>query len=79
MLNLFLLNQRKQFEVRMDIKAKMFKYDLSTAQEIQKKRQFKVIIEEGKDGNLIGTELELKGCHTKGKTIEELLKNIEKL
>ena len=43
---------------------------------MKKKRQFTVIIEEGEDGYLIGTALELKGCHTQGKTIEELLKNI---
>jgi len=43
---------------------------------MKKKRQFTVIIEEGEDGYLIGTALELKGCHTQGKTMEELLKNI---
>ena len=44
--------------------------------EMKKKRQFTVIIEKGEDGYLIGTALELKGCHTQGKTIEDLLKNI---
>ncbi len=34
---------------------------------MKKKRQFTVIIEEGEDGYLIGTALELKGCHTQGK------------
>jgi len=43
---------------------------------MKKKRKFTVIIEEGEDGYLIGTALELKGCHTQGKTIEKLLKNI---
>ena len=43
---------------------------------VKKKRQFTVIIEEGEDGYLIGTALELKGCHTQGKTVEEVLKNI---
>jgi len=43
---------------------------------MRKKRQFTVIIENGEDGNLIGTVLELKGCHTQGKSLEELLKNI---
>ena len=33
---------------------------------MKKKRQFTVIIEEGEDGYLIGTALELKGCYTKG-------------
>ena len=42
---------------------------------MKKKRQFTVIIKEGEDGYLIGTALELKGCHTQGKTIEKLLKN----
>jgi len=44
---------------------------------MKKKRQFTVIIEEGEDGYLIGTALELKGCHTQGKTMEELLKNVK--
>jgi len=43
---------------------------------MRKKRQFTVIIENGEDGNLIGTVLELKGCHTQAKSLEELLKNI---
>jgi len=43
---------------------------------MKKKRQFTVIIEEGEDGYLIGTALELKGCHTQGKTVDEVLKNI---
>ena len=34
---------------------------------MKKKRQFTVIIKEGEDGYLIGTALELKGCHTEGK------------
>jgi len=46
---------------------------------MKKKRQFTVIIEEGEDRYLIGTALELKGCHTQGKTIEELLKNIREV
>ena len=36
---------------------------------MKKKRQFTVIIEEGEDGYLIGTALELKGCHTKGEKL----------
>ena len=43
---------------------------------MKKKRQFTVIMEEGEDGYLIGTALELIGCHTQGKTVEEVLKNI---
>ena len=44
---------------------------------MKKKKQFTVIIEKGEDGNLIGTALELKGCHTQGETMEELLSNIK--
>ena len=43
---------------------------------MKKRRQFTVIIEKGEDGYFVGTALELKGCHSQGKTIEELLENI---
>ena len=43
---------------------------------MKKERQFTVLIEKGTDSNFIGTALELKGCHSQGKTIEELLINI---
>jgi len=43
---------------------------------MKKKRQFTVIIEKGEDGYLVGTALELKGCHSQGKTMEELLTNM---
>jgi len=43
---------------------------------MKKKRQFTVIIEKGEDGYLVGTALELKGCHSQGKTMEELLANM---
>ena len=43
---------------------------------MKKERQYTVIIEKGEDGNFIGTALELKGCHSQGKTVEELLNNM---
>ena len=36
---------------------------------------FNVIIEKGEDGYLISEVVELPGCHTQGKTMEELLIN----
>ena len=44
---------------------------------MKKERQFTVLIEKGADSNFIGTALELKGCHSQGKTIEELLINMK--
>ena len=35
---------------------------------------FNIIIEKGEDGYLISEVLELPGCHTQGKTMDELLK-----
>jgi len=40
-------------------------------------REYTLIIERGEDGYFIGSVLELPGCHTQGKTIEELLENIK--
>jgi len=37
-------------------------------------RDFNVIIEEGEDGYLISEVVELPGCHTQAKTVDELLK-----
>ena len=37
-------------------------------------RDFTVIIEKGQDGYLISEVLEIPGCHTQAKTIDELLK-----
>ncbi|MBI4452103.1 type II toxin-antitoxin system HicB family antitoxin [Candidatus Woesearchaeota archaeon] len=36
-------------------------------------QKFTVIIEEGEDGYLISDVVELPGCHTQGKTLDELL------
>ncbi len=37
-------------------------------------REFTVIIEEGEDGYLISEVVELPGCHTQAKTLDELMK-----
>lgn len=37
-------------------------------------RKFTVIIEEGEDGYLISDVVELPGCHTQAKNLDELLK-----
>ncbi|MBI2076313.1 MAG: type II toxin-antitoxin system HicB family antitoxin [Candidatus Aenigmarchaeota archaeon] len=37
-------------------------------------REFNVIIEEGEDGYLISEVVELPGCHTQAKTLDELMK-----
>ena len=37
-------------------------------------KEFNVIIEEGKDGYLISEVIELPGCHTQAKTLDELMK-----
>lgn len=40
-------------------------------------KEFTVIIERGEDGYFIGSVPELKGCHSQGKTIDELIENIK--
>ncbi len=37
-------------------------------------KEFTVIIEKGEDGYLISEVVELSGCHTQAKTMDELLK-----
>ncbi len=37
-------------------------------------KTFNVIIEKGEDGYLVSDVVELSGCHTQAKTIDELLK-----
>ena len=37
-----------------------------------KEREFTAIIERGEDGYYIGSVPELRGCHTQGKTLDEL-------
>lgn len=38
---------------------------------------FTVLIERDEDGYYIGSVPALRGCHTQGKTIDELLRNIK--
>ena len=40
-------------------------------------RKFTVVVEEGEDGYLISDVVELPGCHTQGKTINQLLERTE--
>ncbi len=35
--------------------------------------KYTIIVEKGKDGYYIGEALELPGCHTQGKTVEQLM------
>ena len=37
--------------------------------------EFNIIIEKGEDGYLISEVIELQGCHTQGKTMDELIAN----
>ena len=39
--------------------------------------EYTIVIERGESGYLIGSVVELPGCHTQGKTIESLLKNVK--
>jgi predicted RNase H-like HicB family nuclease len=43
----------------------------------KKTHSFTVIIEKGEDGFYVGSVPSLKGRHTQGRTVEELLKNIK--
>ena len=38
---------------------------------------FTVLIEKDEDGYYVGSVPSLKGCHTQGRTMDELLKNIK--
>lgn len=42
-------------------------------------REFNVIIEEGEDGYYIAEVIELPGCHTQAKTLDELLKRTKEV
>ncbi len=37
------------------------------------KRKYNIIVEEGMDGYLISSVIELPGCHTQAQTVDELL------
>lgn len=40
-------------------------------------REFTVVVEQDEDGFFVGSVPELRGCHTQGRTIEELLELIK--
>ena len=40
-------------------------------------KEYTLIIEKGEDGYFIGSIVELPGCHTQGKTVEEVFSNIK--
>ena len=46
---------------------------------MQKKKvyNFTVIIEKDEDGYYVGYVPSIKGCHTQGRTLDELMKNIK--
>lgn len=44
-----------------------------------KKTQFKVVIERDEDGYYVASVPALPGCHTQGKTMQELQKNIREV
>ena len=44
---------------------------------MEKVRKFTLIIEKDEDGFFVGSVPALKGCHTQGRTIDALLKNIK--
>lgn len=45
---------------------------------MQKKvRNFTVLIEQDEDGIYVGSVPSIRGCHTQGKTLDELMNNIK--
>ncbi len=40
-------------------------------------KEFTVIIERAEEGWFVGSVVELTGCHTQGKTVDELMKRIK--
>ncbi len=47
--------------------------------EEKKMHNFTVLIEKDEDGMFVGSVPTLKGCHTQGKTMDELLENIKEV
>ena len=43
------------------------------------KREFYVLIERDEDGFFVGEVPQLRGCYTQGRTLDELLKNIQEV
>lgn len=50
---------------------------MKTSKSVLNKKQFKVVIEHGEDGYFIATVPTLPGCHTQGKSLKELTKNVK--
>jgi predicted RNase H-like HicB family nuclease len=42
-------------------------------------REFYVVIEKDEDGYFVGEVPQLKGCYTQGKTLDELMANIQEV
>lgn len=40
-------------------------------------KEYTVVIEKGEDGVFVGEVVELPGCHSQGKSMDELLSNIK--
>jgi predicted RNase H-like HicB family nuclease len=47
--------------------------------ELGMKKEFYVLIEKDEDGIFIGEVLQLHGCYTQGKTLDELMNNIREV
>jgi len=43
------------------------------------KRSFNVLIEQGEDGYLISSVVELPGCHTQAKTLDQLMERTKEV
>ena len=43
------------------------------------KREFYVVIERDEEGVFVGEVPQLRGCYTQGKTLDELMKNIQEV
>ena len=41
------------------------------------RREFTVIIEKGEDGYYIGSVPQIRGCHTQGRTLDELMESVK--
>ena len=41
------------------------------------KHRFVVIVEQDEDGNYVGSVPDLKGCHSYGTSMDEMLKNVK--
>jgi predicted RNase H-like HicB family nuclease len=47
--------------------------------ELEAKKEFYVLIEKDEDGIFIGEVLQLNGCYSQGKTLDELMNNIREV